>query len=58
MKLALVAVIALGACVPRSSRVQTATERTASGPVCKEIVEEGKPARCSAVAPSALSGAR
>ncbi|MFN0252286.1 MAG: hypothetical protein ACKV2T_35755 [Kofleriaceae bacterium] len=45
-------------CVPRAARVQTQAETTASGPACKEIVEEGKPARCEAVAPSVISDAR
>jgi hypothetical protein len=44
-------------CVPRA-RVQTPTETTASAPACKEIIEEGKPARCEAVAPSMISDAR
>ena len=48
----------VSACVPRNPRVQAVSDTTASGPACKEIALAGKPARCEAIAPEAISGGR
>jgi len=60
MKLVTIVMVAafVPACAPRTPRVQAASNTTASGPACKEIALAGKPARCEAIAPEAISGGR